>query len=365
MGKKASILTFHCVPNYGAVLQAYGLQEVLKKLFTDVEIIDYRPDNLTKEYRCINTYSLASIISSLVSLKLFKRKKKKFSTFENEYMNKTEIKSKRRISFNNYETDILFLGSDQIWNPEITKGFDSAFFGYIGTQKIKAVSYAASIGKGNYSKKEKEELNSLLKRVSTISVREEEARIIMKQNFNLDAKVVVDPTVLAGRECFELLADDFDYNDYLLFYSLNGSIEAIQMAEKVARYFDYEEIELSGRRKSLIPKKHKVIYDAGPKDFISLIKNCKYVVTDSFHGTVFAILFHKPFISIPHKTRGGRLKTLLSFVGLNGRLTSKFNTKIVCEAIEWDDVDKRIEKRRTESLEFIENVISEIENENI
>ena len=219
MNKKYNILTFHCVPNYGAVLQAYGMQEYLKKYTEDVSIIDYRPNYLLKEYKYINTYSLKSVAFSFLSLFSYGIKRKKFDKFISEGFSLTEKMYNSNRELSELKPDYLFLGSDQIWNPQITNGFDPAFFGELNTVNHPVViSYAASLGKGSFSSDEKEELKSLVSGLDYVSVREEEAKNILGELTSKDIEVVCDPTILAGRECFDKFIKPVKHKKYLLFY---------------------------------------------------------------------------------------------------------------------------------------------------
>lgn len=361
MKKKTAIITFHCVPNYGAVLQAYALQTKLKEMSSKAGIVDYRPSRLTAEYKDISFYSIFSVAGSLWSLNSFRKKKKKFAQFENEYLDLIPCDERNgTVILKDATPDIVFLGSDQIWNPDITHGFDRVYFGdIIVNAPFRAASYAASIGKKNFTEEEKTGFAELIQKVEDVSVREKEAQIMIEQEFGKKVKVVVDPTILAGKMCFESLAKPVPYKKYLLFYSLTGMKESAAMADKVARYCGYELVELSGRRKPYIVPQHTTIYDAGPIDFVSLFYNAEYIVTDSFHGTVFSLLFHKKFISLANKKRGGRITGLLEAVGLIHHCTDRFDREIVLEEIAWDEVDRKIEEMRADSIDYIMRVMGE------
>ncbi len=237
MKKKTAIITFHCVPNYGAVLQAYALQTKLKEVSSEAGIVDYRPSRLTAEYEDISFYSIFSVAGSLWSLNSFRKKKKKFAQFENEYLDLIPCDERNgTVILKDATPDIIFLGSDQIWNPDITHGFDRVYFGdIIVNAPFRAASYAASIGKKNFTEEEKTGFAELIQKVEDVSVREKEAQIMIEQKFGKKVKVVVDPTILAGKMCFESLAKPVPYKKYLLFYSLTGMKESAAMADKVAR----------------------------------------------------------------------------------------------------------------------------------
>ena len=359
--KKALITTFHCCPNYGAVLQAYGLQEYLASLFSDVQILDYRPLSLVGQYKYINTYSLASILMSLWSLPSFYRKKRAFKRFEKNLHITTESFD-HKVDITQQAFDYCFLGSDQIWNPEITDGFDSVYFGDVPFPiGVKKIAYAASIGKSFFTEEETVQFKALTARIDEISMREEEAKDLVKKVTGRTAAVVVDPTILSGCDCFKKFIHKVRYSHYIFVYTLRSDSGAIEVANQIATSKGLQIVQVSGVRKGLHFPKHKVIYDAGVEDFLSLIYHADYVVTDSFHGTAFSILFHKGFITIPHKTRGGRMVSLLSKAGLLSRLSHQLTDELLRETIDWFDVDKRIDQVREESKNFLKSAIYDCE----
>ena len=352
--KTVKIITFHCVPNYGAILQAYALQKKISEYVETVNILDYKPQNLIEEYKVINTYSYKSVIMSLLSATTYLKKKKNFKRFEKKYLSLSD-KSYHKPEEIVDDADFYFLGSDQIWNPEITCGFDKVYFADFDRKKeSRAVSYAASLGKGTFSETEIHEFSELLSKLDGISVREDEAKNIIEMKCGKKCEVVLDPTLLLKKEQWEDLVKKQTRKKYVLLYSLNGYVETEVLAEKVARYSDIELVELSGRRKPILKKKHEAIYYAGPEEFLSLIYNADYVVTDSFHGTVFSIIFHRPFLTVPHKTRGGRIKSILNKLELAERSIVGFDKDIFKKRINWDDVDKKLDLEREKSIKFIE-----------
>lgn len=349
------IATFHCVPNYGAVLQTYGLYKYLRTLFKEVRVLDYRPDTLLKEYRNINWYSLGSTFMSFWSLFPFLKKKKAFRKFEKRIM-LTSVSGKKPEDFISLLCDYLFVGSDQIWNPNVTCGFDSVYFGYFPmVSHPKVISYAASLGKITFSDNELTQMQEMLRTVDSISVREQEAMDLLSAKFDLKSSVVADPTILAGIDTFKELVGDVQYEHYLFVYTLTNNPSTLQVAKQVAKDKGLRIIQVNGNRKPLRKPNHTIINDAGPEEFLSLLYHSDFVVTDSFHGTVFSCLFHVPFITIPHKTRGGRMVTLLSELGLTDRLTE--SSAVCYEDICWTEADSKIERMRQKSIEFINQSI--------
>ncbi|NLJ70777.1 MAG: polysaccharide pyruvyl transferase family protein [Clostridiaceae bacterium] len=353
MRKRAAILTFHCVPNYGAVLQAYALQCKLLEYFETVDIIDYRPYRVTDEYKLINSYSVFSFITSLISASSFKNKLHKFSKFEKDHFTLVQPDP-------NVEYDVLFLGSDQIWNPDITRGFDKAYFGILDNLNAKKiVSYAASIGKSHFTDSEASEFEVLISNVDYISLRESDAQKIVNSITERESLVVVDPTILSGEKYLASFVKPIDRNKYILMYKLSKSEDTLALADKVARYLGLELVEISGRRKPIILNKHETIYEAGPKEFLSLIGNADYIVTDSFHGTVLSCIFHKPFLVTVNKFRGSRILNFLEAVQLNERATNRFDRQLLTKEIDWNNVDMLIKELRNKSEEYIRGIIDD------
>lgn len=349
--KIAHIVTFHCVPNYGAVLQAYGLQEYLKTVFKEVRVLDYRPATLLKEYKNINSYSLGSVVFSIWSLLPFIAKKKYFAQFEKRF-NLSDVVGKNAEDFKGLTSDYLFCGSDQIWNPDVTHGFDPVYFGAFKTNSNpKIISYAASLGKNVFSKQELFRMKTLLEHVNVISVRETDAQDLLSKDLNIEATVVADPTILAGSEVFNPLVKDVRYKKYLFVYTLTNNPKTLQVAKEVAKKKGLQIVQVNGNRKPFHKPNHTIINDAGPEEFLSLLYHADFVVTDSFHGTVFANMFHVPYITIPHKTRGGRMVTLLSELGMLDCLTELVDVSE--KSIDWSVVDSNLLRIRKISIDFI------------
>lgn len=351
--KIAHIVTFHCVPNYGAVLQTYGLQEYLKTLFKEVRVLDYRPKSILKEYKNVNYHSIGSIVYSVWSLIPFILKKREFAKFEKR-LQLSCTTGKIADDFSSIKSDYLFCGSDQIWNPNVTQGFDPVFFGAFKTNsRPKIISYAASLGKNVFSKQEILQMETLLEHVDIISVREKDAQDLLAKELNINATVVADPTILAGSKVFKPLVKDVNYKKFLFVYTLTNNPKTLQVAKEVAKKKNLQIVQVNGNRKPLHKPKHVIINNAGPEDFLSLLFHSDFVVTDSFHGTVFSNLFHVPYITIPHKTRGGRMVNLLTELDMLGRLTDKPDVSEI--PIDWTTVDNNLERIQKESIEFINN----------
>lgn len=361
---KIAILTFHCALNYGAIMQTYGLQEYLKKIGHEVYVIDYRPEYLLKPYRIFNwRWSLTlsvkrniflfirTILVSLIRLK----RKKSFSQFTKKYINLCSL------DFSNPESefDAFIFGSDQIWNPLITNGFDNVYFGQFPAVKGKRlVVYAASAGNVEYIKSNKKDFISLLSSYTEISVREKSlADFICKQQEGKQVEVVVDPVLLVGKSIYERIAskEKMQKNYVLVFLLSNDMIfKNRKIAEFIAKAKGLEIVELVSASESL--KTSRLIDTASPERFISLFRDASYVVTSSYHGTIFSILFEKDF-TVVDSSASERMVNLLIALDLKERL-AKNEEDVIFGKIDYRQTNEHIKKMRLASQNFLEQALA-------
>jgi len=322
--KKIGIITFHDADNFGAVLQAYALKETIKKVENDVEILNYKQPLILKSYRIIqiNTNNLKSLIksvlSSIIYLNIRISRKIKFSSFRNKYLDLSEeIYKKSEIQ----GKDVYIAGSDQIWNGEIT-GYDNTFFLSFPRGTAKGITYAASLGKDMINDQEREFLNKNINNIDCISVREDSAVHILYGFTDKKISHVLDPTLLVEQSAWDkLIIDKYNHNKekYLLIYSLSFDIELLRVAELVSKKLNLKVLYINNsiRRNKF---GFKNIRTPSPEEFVTLFKNASFIVTNSFHGTAFSIIFNKDFITIPHKMRGTRMTSLLNLLKLEDRI---------------------------------------------
>nr|WP_239585171.1 polysaccharide pyruvyl transferase family protein [Enterococcus xiangfangensis] len=346
-------MTFHEVWNYGAVLQNFALQKVVEQIISKedtIETIDLPKSYFAGKTQLFNFEKhdfLRSLAQNIYLYPYKKNKQKAFNGFK-----KNEMNFSRRIF---QVEDILkydgfIVGSDQVWNPEIT-GFDESFFLNFSEKNSKKIAYAASIGKDILTEKERMFLKNNISNFNNISVREKSAKDILSEMGYTDVVKVLDPTLLLQKKEWEKLDNNkFQGKKFILVYTL----EKNDLINFVVRYlqekFKLEVIYLTpNNKKDFFGSKNSF----GPYDFISAFKNAQYVITNSFHGTAFAINFEKNFITIPHKTRGTRMKSLLEDLNLNSRIYENSFEDVPCEKINYTDVMTRLNFFREESLDFL------------
>ena len=356
---KIGILTFHSAINYGAVLQAYGLQEYLKSLGHEVYIIDYRPQYLKDPYQLFQwkfkvedsfMSNLKSLIRESLVMPIRIVRKSKFQQFINQYLNIYSWKDNLNVF------DAFIFGSDQIWNPKITKGLDDIFLGKFKEAKgKKLIAYAASVGAvQNLSQNEFEKLTFYLNGFNRIGLREKTLyEKISKVNCNVF--ITIDPVLLAGKDIFQKIAVDVkNERPYLLLFTLGRDEYAVKEAYKIAEQKSLDVIEIISSKESLYNRNIKQMLS--PTEFLGYVKMAAYVVTSSFHGTVFSILFHKNFNVIgSDKIHGERIIQLLNSIGLLNRFKMYNESEILDVAeVKYDECDLRLFELVSLSRDFFQ-----------
>lgn len=368
---KIGILTFHCANNYGAVLQTYGLQEYLKTLGHDVYVIDYRPNYILKAYPLfdwkwshIDWKSLSMLlvkdcilyfIRSVLAFPIRMRRRLFFSLFRYKYIRLCS----NILSDSNSDFDAFIFGSDQIWNPLITAGgFDINYFAHFPAAKNKRlVSYAGSVGSLQNLKSKECDFISLLSSYTSISVREKSlADLISKLAPEKCAKTVLDPVLLAGRKVFETIASKKTHQKkYLLVFQLafDDTLTVQRIAERIAQDKKLEIKYLISEKESL--KDCSIKSSVSISDFIALFRDASYVITTSYHGTVFAIIFEREFnvVNLNDKINE-RMTDLLSLLDLKERILTNADS-ILYNGINYDKVNSILKEKQLTSQSFIKN----------
>lgn len=386
---KIGILTQPIHINYGGTLQAYALQKTLNDMGHEAWLVRREPYQKRNLDYWIRT-NLGNIVRFLLHQPLRRwtwlgpkpspRREvveKNIQAFTNKWINpKTEyIYSTEGLKsdFLNQGYDAYIVGSDQVWRPRYNDTNQTNFWlDFLGSDnKVLRISYAASFGTENWEYKGKLHRTccKLAHRFDSISVREESGVELLRKYFGIDNAVhVLDPTLLLQKEDYENLIysdKNSDSGKTLMSYLLDFKEENIQLTAKIAK-----EKEL--KVKAIRPKKKKVEYHAGDnaenyvippiEEWLCGIKDAECVITDSFHGTVFSIVFNKPFVTLGNKIRGtARLESLLKMFGLEERFVISGDTdevkSIMDKHVNWDAVNKRREELRGQSIEFLKEAL--------
>ena len=370
--KDIGILTFHKSNNYGSVLQAYALQQAIEDIGYSAEIIDYEPHNydyLYALFRRIRTVDdVRYNIGNLQYFRVIRRLQKEFSLFRVNFMKLTRESYKYGMNLEkiNNQFENLVCGSDQIWNPKSKDSDDNYFFPF--QHKAKKISYAVSLNDGSLQeKKNAEKYKIYLLDFDAISVREKDAQIELEKFLNKKVHVCLDPTLLHfSKKYDQICSEKFISEHYIFFYSIGYSYAAVEAVEKLIERTGLKAYVLyTGRGVKRVLRKYKNIKlvekNVSPCDFLSLIKYADYVVTDSFHGTAFSIIYHKKFFSIGKTdennriVRDSRVCNILEQLQLEERFISAKESETIDLATEIDytEVDRKRRGLREDSIQYL------------
>ncbi len=366
---KIGIFTFHRAANYGAVLQTYCLQEVLKSIGHEVYVIDYRPKYLIETYKTFS-YDSASfnsffskckgLIRACLVAPIRWKRNHTFSQFIHHNLNLYPLDLNDE--YNDF--DAFVFGSDQIWNPKITNGFDKVYLGdFPATKGKKLITYAASAGSTSYLSDENIDyfLTNIL-HFDKVSVREKSLAEYISSKLSITPKIVFDPVLLAGCNILYKLAyknkrkEQCQKKPYLLLFQLTRNDYIASYASAVAKSKGLKLIELATMCESLLNKNMKQTLSV--EQLLYYFINATYIITSSFHGTVLSILFNKQFNTISvDNTIDERALSLLQQLHLSDRMLHIGN-KILSETqIDYTFANKICDIKRTESYNILNNML--------
>ena len=352
------IMTFHWATNYGAVIQAYALQRYLSKSGYDVSIIDYVPETRRKTIRsCLRARRPSSILRNTCEYLKERRLQKfrsKYFRLSDRYSSYDELKK------NPPPCHVLICGSDQIWHFAFTDRGEHkptyAYFLDFGKPEVKRIAYAASFGCANYPQEVFARIAPRISVFNAVSVREQSGVQLALNAGVRQVSVVPDPTLLLSESDYNALSTGWDglNNDNSFFYVLHHNQPVI---DDIKRYF------IKALSQNVIDSRAYTNSVMGIEQWLWEIKTAKTVVTNSFHGVVFAIIFKKTFITTlvegEFSEMNDRVYTLLKSVGLENRILEQYDEDriqsllVEGKKIEWDVVEKRVCEMRRQGYSFL------------
>ncbi len=363
--KKIATITFHRAENHGSALQTFALQHFItnlsKEVIVDYSVIDLTSHSQTEIYSLYKkTSSITDFIKNCISAFYKKElitRKYKFDNFLMEHVNLTAQFNDSRCAakvLNNY--DCLISGSDQIWN---VRARDFADFYYLDfVTRAKRISYAASFGplKIDWSKYDVEKYAALLNNYQYISVRERGSAHNVKHLTSRSCEIHVDPTLLLDVEDWRKIQSDANYNNgqYILLYCLEPSKAQLRMAKAISKKLNLPIVALRYNNKNDIVNTFVKRYDAGPQDFLAYMDHAALVITSSFHGTAFSIIYRKPFYVLDGMN-DNRISNLLEGTGLTTRaIDSTFNPESAeILPLDTDKIDAYLMQERERSKTYL------------
>lgn len=367
---KIGILTFHSGQNYGASLQAYALRKYLSEKGADVEVIDFRKEKVFAGSKVKSYFAPARILRKAYEApykKSLAQKSKRFDQFLSTYVieNTQPVANEENIGDIAKQYDAILFGSDQIWNTD-PRVYDRSkvFFGdfpYTG----KKFSYAASFGDSILrAKNNGEYIVEKLKDFKTISVRESTGKVFLEES-GIHAACSVDPTMLLDKNAWKSLINEKPIIDgkYILYYSVNCRKYSWEVAKQISKRVHLPVYNLVAHPK-IIRSGFRNYYSGGPLEFLNILHNAEYVVTNSFHGVIFSIVFNKKFIPV-FSEKDGKLEleerkySILQLVGLDDLVTSSSRIHTLDDycTINWTDVNDKRMKLVDDSQEYLKSVL--------
>lgn len=347
---KVSILTFHYANNYGAVLQCYALSKAIQELGHEVEILDFLPQS--------KKMTIKQKISSFVL-------STRFNSFRKNYLPKFSKAYSSSQELNVYpKADCYVVGSDQVWNPQISKGNLLVYFFDFLKNNEKRFSYAASFGIEKWNDSEEvKPIKTLLDKFSAISIREGVGVKLCKDTFGHDSVQVLDPTLLLPN--YDNLIKGFDPNKKsgVVVYKFKRGKELYKLSTHVAAAFNEKVTCVNDHR--LSKNGAGTSYFTPVIKWINLIKTSSLVITDSYHCMVFAIIYKRPFIAMPaHPDRLSRMFSLLQDLGLEDRFFKSYEDIYKSDtwkaSIDYEKAHRILLEKRELSLGFLRDTLTQI-----
>jgi hypothetical protein len=359
---KISIITLHAVPNYGSLLQTFATQEKLKQYADNVEVINYKRKNtygfgLIKHWCGHNLIKMLAFLPSLIGWR------RVFSPFRKEQLQLTKRTYTSEQNFDAFidDADFYCTGSDQVWNTGWNGGIiPQLYLSFISSSKRK-FAYASSFGKDQLDDFEISQSKKYIMQYEKISVREDSGVKILKEQYGYQNAIqIVDPTLAMPPEFWRKYAPaKILEGNYILIYNLNRSKAFDAYAKEFSRRTGLQLVRLCTRYDQIL-RCGKSVLIPNVFDFISLIDNARYLITDSFHGTAFSMNLNTEPICIYPEKYSSRLSSFLRLVGQEHRHIENFHDfNVMNRPVDWEHVHKVLERERERVDEFLRSIFAD------
>ncbi|WP_447878574.1 polysaccharide pyruvyl transferase family protein [Serratia fonticola] len=375
---KVAILTLPLHTNYGGNVQAFALQKVLRDMGHAPVMINYRKSVIRRNIIIRVLSKIKRLIvkeENNMGYRFTSKERKEIDKhhdfFINDYLdcssplyNEDELRS----FVESEGFDVLIVGSDQVWRPKYTPNIEPFFFGFLKERDgFKKIAYAASFGSDvwEYTPQQTELCAKLLQDFSSVSVRESLGVEMCKKYLNVTAEHVLDPTLLLDKSEYIKVFNNKNLPDNqgkVFNYLLDSSDDKFELLQRISQHLGKE---IFSTYPSKTIKHSRFINDINDYQFpqveawLKSFYDADFVITDSFHGTVFSIIFNKPFIAICNKSRGAaRFYSLLKILELEDRLVNNFSevkSEVINSNIDFDKVNRLLNEAKQKSLTFISN----------
>ncbi len=345
---KIFTMTCHRAYNYGAVLQAYALQTYLSNRGHDVKVLDYSPHYLRK-----SNNRLRQFLKNVLQFPDRCKNKKTFDDFLNKYINlsKKTFHTYDELVNADEKADVYIAGSDQVWNMNMKNGNDDSYFLRFAPEGAKKMSYAASIAMENLSENQKKRFNEMLSDYYAVSVREKSGVKLLK-DIEIECSEVCDPVFLLNEHQWDDFSSKNVYKeDYVLVYAFYNQREVYDFAQSLAKERKCKVYSIGTGFREKFSGVDKYFWSPSPKEFVNLVRNSKAVITNSFHGLSFSLIFNKPAYVFRTKTAGNsRIVDILRKIDMYE--DNPF--RIACVE-DYSAVNEKLKEFRETSIAFLES----------
>ena len=365
---KVGILSMQRIKNYGSFLQAYALKKIIESLGHDVEFVDYHVENTIIE-EVNNKNKIQKGLDALKGKAKFTHKLK-YILYKKSFNKHLEILNISNEYNYNPKLDTLVIGSDEVFNviqSNKNVGYSLELFGKNHNAK-KVITYAASFGNTTINKIEKykkvEEISKLLSEIDSISVRDKNSfDIVDKLTQNKTIVYNLDPVLMFDymHDC-NLIPEIKTKEKYMIVYAYNGRItdEEAKYIKKIAKNKGLKVYSIGGSQ----PYADKFI-NCNPFEVLAYFKNAEFIITDTFHGSIFSIINNKPFVTLVRKSKENsygneeKLTYLLDGLNLNNRICYDYHEidNILDRLIDYKKTNKIIEQERKNTIDYLKNNI--------
>ncbi len=364
---KIGIFTFHHSLNVGAALQAWALQEYLRTQGFDASLVNYGKIGWPNKYR-IRLDSFRHFIGSLYrSFRTFvltfgieSYRRSLYRRFLRKSMRIGSAVRKEDLPMLDYTH--LITGSDMVWNPNINEG-DETYFLATASQGVKRISYAPSFGMEDFAPEQERDMSKRLSKFDAISVREPQGAAIVKRLCGCEATVVCDPTLLLPREAYIRLERNPRFAlpvKYIAVYTVCGHPWAEDAALKIGAERELPVVHLLGGQLArwYWPGRARRVTAMGPSEWLWFMRHAELVVTNSFHGVVFSLIYHRPFVvALNGKVTDARMRTLLDGTGLESSAVFRAQDVKLADSVDWSRIDRELQAKSLRGEEFLQQAL--------
>ena len=369
---KIDVITLHRVRNYGSSLQTLATQMFLNELGCDTEIIDYYPERysskgllkrLKSKSNKLRNNLILLLMAKIAIAPSYYKKHLIFDEFLRKYLNLTDITyySEQDLISDLPQADAYCTGRDQVWNSHWNEGIDRPFYLSFLPDNAYRFSYASSIGSDKLKDDEKREVIPMLEKYKHISVREDSGVQVLRDIGISDVTQVLDPTLLFDAKTWTpYISNRYKNKKYIVTYNLHHDKRIDQYAENLAQKYNLKVLNISYNWHDIIRSGH-LVWCPTIEEYLGLIRDAEYVVTDSFHATAFSLIFGTRFIDIFPEQASARLRSVLKLTHTEKRGFDEMPPIDAADiATDFDAVHAILMEERKKSVQYMNKVLDEL-----